>query len=118
MKTNLQVTEAVKFLKQLSNQETVQMNRIDYKQLDLSHLETFCGIGVEVSDAEIQEAVTKVIEDNRTQLLKERYSFPIPKLLYSLKDGRLKWADGRKVKDVFDLQIVALLGEETAEDRV
>lgn len=86
--------------------------------MDLSHLETFCGIGVEVSDAEIQKAVTKVIEDNRTQLLKERYSFPIPKLLYSLKDGRLKWADGRKVKDVFDLQIVALLGEETAEDRV
>ena len=78
--------------------------------MDLPHFETFCGIGVEVSDTEIQEY--------RTQLLQERYSFPITKLLYSLKEGRMKWADGRKVKDMFDREIVALLGEETEEDRV
>ena len=118
MKTNLQVTEAVKYLKQLPNRETVEMIGNDQKQLDLPHFETFCGIGVEVSDTEIQEAVCNVIEKYRTQLLQERYSFPITKLLYSLKEGRMKWADGRKVKDMFDREIVALLGEETEEDRV
>ena len=86
--------------------------------MDLPHFETFCGIGVEVSDTEIQEAVCNVIEKYRTQRLQERYSFPITKLLYSLKEGRMKWADGRKVKDMFDREIVALLGEETEEDRV
>ena len=86
--------------------------------MDLPRFETFCGIGIEVSDTEIQEAVSNVIEKHRSQLVEERYSFPISKLLYSLKDGRMKWADGRKVKDVFDREIIALLGEETEEDRV
>ena len=81
-------------------------------------LEQACGIGVDVSREEIYEAVCKVIEEHREELLSERYSYPIHKLLYSFKQGRMKWADGKTVKSIFDEEIKSLLGEKTERDKV
>lgn len=36
--------------------------------------------------------------------------------MYATKEGRMKWADGKKVKDVLDAAILALLGEKTQAD--
>ena len=36
--------------------------------------------------------------------------------MYATKEGRMKWADGKKVKDVLDASILALLGEKTQAD--
>lgn len=83
-------------------------------------MQTFCeicGIGVQVDQKEIQQAIASLLDKHRDELVNERYSYPISKLLYSLKEGRMKWADGRLVKDEFDRAIVALLGEETEEDK-
>ena len=69
-----------------------------------------------MTDEEIKNAVNKVINDNRKELLEKRYSFPINQLLFVIKEGRMKWADGKKVKEQFDQSIIALLGEKTEED--
>ena len=69
-----------------------------------------------MTDEEIKNAVDKVINDNREELLEKRYTFPINRLLFVIKEGRMKWADGKKVKEQFDQSILALLGEKTEED--
>ena len=81
-------------------------------------LEQACGIGINVNKEEIYEAVCKVIEEHREELLRERYGYPIHKLLYSFKQGRMKWADGKTVKSIFDEEIKSLLGEKTERDKV
>ena len=81
-------------------------------------MEEACGIGITVDRDEIKQSIASLIESHRDELVKERYTYPISKLLYSLKEGRMKWADGKAVKDELDCAILALLGEETEEDRI
>ena len=85
-------------------------------QLDQAAFEVACGSGIEVSDEEIAESVSALIEKNKEALLAQRYCFPINQLMYATKEGRMKWADGKKVKDVLDASILALLGEKTQTD--
>lgn len=84
--------------------------------MDVAALEAACGAGIEVTDEEIKENVNSLIEKNKEALLAQRYCFPIPQLMYALKEGRMKWADGKKVKEVLDAAILALLGEKTEAD--
>ena len=60
-------------------------------------MEAACGAGIEVTEEEIKENVNALIEKNKEALLAQRYCFPIPLLMYALKEGRMKWADGKKV---------------------
>ena len=116
MKTNLQVTEAVAYLKKIPSQSSVWSLSISQEQVDLKSVEEACGIGITVDRDEIKQSIASLIESHRDELVKERYTYPISKLLYSLKEGRMKWADGKKVKEQFDQSIFALLGEKTEED--
>ena len=75
-----------------------------------------CGVGVVVSEKEITDAVNRVVNAHRSELLEQRYSYPISRLMYSLREGNMKWADGRKVKSALDTAILALLGEKTEAD--
>ena len=81
-------------------------------------MEEACGIGITVDRDEIKQSIASLIGNHREELVKERYTYPISKLLYSLKEGRMKWADGKVVKEELDYAILALLGEETEEDRL
>ena len=85
--------------------------------MDTSQFEKACGIGICISDDEIQKAVSRVIHQHKQELLEKRYTFPINRLLFEVKEGSMKWADGRKLKLTFDQSILALLGEQTEEDR-
>ena len=57
-----------------------------------------------------------LIEKNKEALLAQRYCFPIPQLMYAMKEGRMKWADGKKAKEILDAAILSLLGEKTEAD--
>ena len=119
VKTNLQISEAVAYLKKLPANATVCLfsyKKVFYFQLDQSAFETACGSGIEVSDEEIAESVAALIEKNKEALIAQRYCFPINQLMYATKEGRMKWADGKKVKDVLDASILSLLGEKTQAD--
>ena len=48
--------------------------------------------------------VQSVIEDNRKELLERRYTFPVGKLMGAVRE-RLKWADGKLVKDTIEKQV-------------
>mmetsp|Transcript_1018 Transcript_1018/g.3575 ORF Transcript_1018/g.3575 Transcript_1018/m.3575 type:complete len:779 (+) Transcript_1018:84-2420(+) len=78
-------------------------------------LEEACGAGVEVSVEQVKEAVRIVIAKNESDILEQRYRFVIGKLIPGIKAIQ-PWAEGSKVKQEIDEQILALLGPKTAED--
>ncbi|KAM7453668.1 hypothetical protein BLSTO_05583, partial [Blastocystis sp. subtype 1] len=106
IKSNYQVSEAISYLKKLPSNDS--FNESSFKAA--------CGVGVIVSDKEIADAVKGVVNAHRDELIEQRYAYPISRLMYSLRDGNMKWADGRKVKSALDAAILALLGEKTEAD--
>lgn len=67
-----------------------------------------------MTEEEIKDAVNALIEKNKEALMTQRYCFPISQLMYAMKEGRMKWADGKKMREIFDAAILALLGPKTA----
>ena len=51
---------------------------------------------------DVQKVVEAVINDHKEDLLQQRYEYPINHLLFSVREGRMKWADGKQVKTIFD----------------
>lgn len=85
--------------------------------MDIPRFEKACGIGVSISDEKMQQAISTVIDRHREELLEKRYTYPINRLLFEVREGEMKWADGKKLKELFDSSILSLLGEQTEEDR-
>ncbi|EFO97175.1 hypothetical protein CRE_03478 [Caenorhabditis remanei] len=85
------------------------------KGIEVPAFEKSCGVGVVVTIDDIENAVTKVINEHREKIVAERYSFPAGKLLGELR-ALLPWADGAITKKEVDLRFLELLGPKTAED--
>ena len=50
--------------------------------------------------------VQEVIGQNRAELLECRYTFPVGKLMGAVRE-KLKWADGKLVKEIIEKQVYA-----------
>ena len=50
--------------------------------------------------------VAEVIGQNRAELLERRYTFPVGKLMGAVRE-KLKWADGKLVKEIIDKEVHA-----------
>lgn len=48
--------------------------------------------------------VNEVIDQSRSELLERRYAFPVGKLMGAVRE-RLKWADGKLVKEIIEKQV-------------
>ena len=83
--------------------------------IDVSNFEKECGIGVVVSPEEIESAVEKVISGHKAEILEKRYHFNVGPLMQQVRND-LKWADGKAVKNEFDLQMLVLLGPKVDSD--
>ncbi|NWT45736.1 SYQ ligase, partial [Chroicocephalus maculipennis] len=74
--------------------------------LDTADFEQACGVGVCVTPEQIEEAVEAVIGQHRAELLAERYHFNMGLLMGEAR-SRLRWADGKTIKNEVDLQVGA-----------
>ncbi|NXG42450.1 SYQ ligase, partial [Psilopogon haemacephalus] len=83
--------------------------------LDAADFEQACGVGVCVTPEQIEEAVEAVISKHRVELLAERYHFNMGLLMGEAR-SRLRWADGKTIKNEVDLQVLHLLGPKTEAD--
>uniref|UniRef100_A0A8B9MXL3 glutamine--tRNA ligase n=1 Tax=Accipiter nisus TaxID=211598 RepID=A0A8B9MXL3_9AVES len=83
--------------------------------LDVADFERACGVGVCVTPEQIEEAVEAVIGEHRAELLAERYRFNMGLLMGEAR-SRLRWADGKTIKNEVDLQVLHLLGPKTEAD--
>ncbi|CAL4154738.1 unnamed protein product, partial [Meganyctiphanes norvegica] len=86
-------------------------------EIDRVSFEKSCGVGIEVSQDDIESAVAKAIAENKDSIVAQRYRFNVGPLMGTVRSS-LKWADSSKVKEEFDLQILTLLGPKREEDLV
>ncbi|KAG9483467.1 hypothetical protein GDO78_009402 [Eleutherodactylus coqui] len=83
--------------------------------IDTADFERECGVGVTVTPEQIEEAVESVLQKYKEQLLAERYRFNMGLLMGEARN-RLKWADGKTIKNEVDMQVLHLLGPKTEAD--
>ncbi|KAL4610021.1 hypothetical protein ACB092_08G022500 [Castanea dentata] len=81
----------------------------------LNEFEEACGVGVEVSVEEIEQAVNEVFEENKHVILEQRYRTNVGELLGHVR-RRHPWGDPKIVKQFVDAKLLDLLGERTAAD--
>ncbi|CAD5228485.1 unnamed protein product [Bursaphelenchus xylophilus] len=105
IKTEPQFAAAVDFL--LHNAVKDSVDEEEFKKAS--------GVGVVYTVEQIEDTVRAVIEKNKENLLSQRYSFNVGKLLGELR-GQLKFADSGLVKKELDLQVFELLGNKTADE--
>lgn len=78
------------------------------KDIDQRAFEEYCGVGIVVTSEEIEQLVEEVIENYRSEIIEKRYRFNSGYILREVRD-KLKWADGRIVKNEVDLQVLYIL---------
>ncbi|XP_071646231.1 probable glutamine--tRNA ligase [Temnothorax longispinosus] len=83
--------------------------------LDITKFEESCGVGVVVLPERIEEEVEKIIKAHKDEILEKRYRFNSGPLMQQVRNI-LKWADGKAIKNEFDVQLLDLLGPKVDAD--
>ncbi len=106
LNTDDQVQAAIKYVAKLKGE-------VDEKLFDEA-----CGVGVVVSEVEIEKAATEAISKHKDALLSERYAFSVGTLLKTAKEtsANVKWASSKLLKEKVDQAVANLLGPKTADD--
>ncbi|XP_002131102.2 glutamine--tRNA ligase-like [Ciona intestinalis] len=104
IKTEIQLSCALDYLK---NNPSMPVD--EQKFSDAS------GVGVEISPAQVEEVIENLVNENKAELLNQRYRFNTGKILATARK-LLKFADGRIVRSELDMQILDLLGPKTEAD--
>jgi glutaminyl-tRNA synthetase len=84
---------------------------------DLVAFETAAGVGVVVTKEQIKAAVDGAIEANKPLIIENRYRFNSGLLLRSIMT-ECKFGEGKLIRDILDMRLVALLGPKTEADLV
>uniref|UniRef100_A0A1B6C6I6 glutamine--tRNA ligase n=1 Tax=Clastoptera arizonana TaxID=38151 RepID=A0A1B6C6I6_9HEMI len=84
-------------------------------KLNVKAFEENCGIGIIVTPEQIESNVENVINKYKANILEKRYRFNTGLIMQEV-NSKIKWADGKMVKNEVDLQILDLLGPKTEED--
>ncbi|KAG6757750.1 hypothetical protein POTOM_038074 [Populus tomentosa] len=85
------------------------------ESFELKGFEEACGVGVEVSEEDIERTVNEVFEQNKGLILELRYRTNVGDLFGHVRK-RLPWADPKIVKKLIDAKLYELLGGRTAAD--
>ena len=92
------------------------LKTVGAEPIDPDAYKTSCGIGIVVTDADIDAAFETLLESYGEKLTSERYRCVGP-LLPKLRDvGDMKWADQKTLKMTFDRKILEFLGPKTEAD--
>ena len=102
--TDIQLSCAIDYLKKFPS---VPVDEVKLKQES--------GVGIVISPEDIEDAIEKIIEKNKAQIIEQRYKFNAGKLLADARK-ELKFADGKILKNELDMQLLMLLGPKTEAD--
>ncbi|CAI8005215.1 Glutamine--tRNA ligase [Geodia barretti] len=98
IRTEQQLTAALEYLK------SHPVGEVDEEEFS-----RYSGVGVLVTPQQIHDQVSDLLEHHKSELMKLKYKFPVGKLMGEMRQ-RLRWADGKLVKEVIDQQLEALIG--------
>ena len=104
-----QLEEGVKFL----DAKLASVGK-DY-ELDLAEMDVETGVGVVVTEEQIQAAVDALFTEEAAAIEEQKHDFNFGLLLTKVAKS-LKWADGGMVRDKVNAKRTALLGEPPASD--
>ncbi|AGO11939.1 AaceriAGR259Cp [[Ashbya] aceris (nom. inval.)] len=106
LKTSLQVDAALKYVKRAGEAATT------------AEMNAESGVGVEVTEDQVQARVAQYLQDNRAKIESERYKL-VPGIFAQIKAlPELKWADPRLFKPIIDREVLKILGPKDERDIV
>lgn len=86
-------------------------------EVDNKNLSAACGVGQIADLATISNVVKEEISKQKNEITEKRYSFPIGKLLGTVKNSpSLKFCDTKLIKTCVDEEILNILGPKTEAD--
>ncbi len=91
------------------------LKKVGSGELDIPSLEESAGVGMVVTAEDTEQCTAEVVLEHKEEIMQERYLFNPGPLLGKLR-SKLKWADGRFMKQELDRQICKLIGPKTEED--
>jgi len=86
----------------------------DVDEIDEAKFNEECGVGVVVTQEEVQAAVKSLLESRKDELVEKRYTLVGP-LLANLRQ-QLKWASPLMLKEELEKGVVALIGPKDDRD--
>eukprot|EP00457_Paulinella_chromatophora_P002106 gb/GEZN01002110.1/.p1 GENE.gb/GEZN01002110.1/~~gb/GEZN01002110.1/.p1 ORF type:complete len:794 (-),score=150.13 gb/GEZN01002110.1/:174-2555(-) len=126
--TDLPQTTRSILLQWITSQQLTSMGQLDAAitfikkelqrggEVNEAKLRQECGAGVLVTPQQVVAEVSALLLARERELRAERYRL-VPQLLASLRKGKLKWADGRVLKEEFDKAIEGMLGPKTEDSQ-
>ncbi|XP_071162421.1 glutamine--tRNA ligase-like isoform X2 [Mytilus edulis] len=124
LKTQIKIHQAmiVEYITKKKITTEIQLNAaMDYllhhplPPVDKIKFEAECGVGVTISPDQVEAAVEEVVQKYKDELIEKRYRFNTG-LIMSEARNKLKFADGKIIKNEVDMQILDLLGPKTDAD--
>lgn len=104
LKTNLQVSEALKYLE--SHKENFKLNEFEISS----------GIGIEITEDEVKKIIKDYLIENKSEIEEKRYRL-VPNLLANVRQlPSLKWASPALFKNIIDDELLKLLGPKDERD--
>ena len=91
----------------LKNPEPNPVNQADF--------ESACGVGIVVTNEQIEQSVQSAIAAARGEILAKRYRYPKGMLMGAVRK-ELPWADGKAIMSTIDVEFLDLLGPKTEAD--
>lgn len=105
--TPKQVDAAVTFFK--PRREDAEVNSEEFEKAT--------GVGVVITNSEIEEAIMKVLMDRKEKLQIERHLLNVGEYISAVqKIGQLKWADNKVIKEILENHINSIIGPITKEE--
>lgn len=87
----------------------------DTVNIDMKEFEEAAGVGVVVTEKDMECAVDEAIEENRDQLLEKRYRFSTGLMQRGIME-KLRFADGKVVSVLIKTKVEVILGPKTEAD--
>jgi len=117
--TTPQLEEARFFLEKVNAMSGAQANNLpssDVTRISESEFEAAIGVGVLITEADVEKVLDHQIDENRESIVNQRYNFNVGLHLVRPAMAKLRFADGGIVKKKAAEKVEMLLGPKTAED--
>lgn len=125
-KIKAQIADKLTFLsKYIAEKKLDTVQRLDaalnyvlnnlHEEINILAFEEACGIGIIILPEQVEEEVEKLIKIHKDEIIEKRYRFNPGPLMQQVRNI-LKWADGKAIKNEFDIQILNLLGPKLSSD--
>jgi glutaminyl-tRNA synthetase len=104
---------AFAYLEQLLATSTADILNVDPSAVDAAAFNDAVGAGVVIDDERLRAAVEEEIDSVKSDLLQRGYQYPLGPLMAGVQ-RRLRFVEGRRIKQLIDKRLFSLLGPRPA----